>query len=38
MKILQILEKEGNFRDIGKNDNILVLKNDNILDFKIQTV
>ena len=36
---LQILEKEVNFRDLCENiDNILVSKNYNILDFRIQTV
>ena len=34
MKILQILEKEVNFRDLRKNYNIFVRKNNNILDLK----
>jgi len=38
MKILQILEKEVNFRDLRKIDNISVRKKDNILYFRIQTV
>ena len=33
--ILQILEKEVNFRDLHKNDNILARKNDNILDLRV---
>ena len=32
------LEKKVNFQELPKNDNILVHKNDNILDFRIQTV
>ena len=38
MKILQTLENEVNFRDLWENDNILVHKNDNILDLRIQTI